>query len=187
MKMKPVTRRTVLGSSAAALAALNLPRFAGAAQRVVQGGGGVAGGGSVQLADGTDASFSLFATRLTEEGGTNPLVLGSVQMFTGGKQYTSTHVSNYGPDEGNPDGRHIEGFMTIEGTGNHPFVVNLPDVAMNNFGVDTVGIRIFASVDMGTPQAGTPEATPVLVGDPIFIFEGPLTTGDVQLLDLKFT
>jgi len=187
MKTQPVTRRAIVGSTAAALAALQLPRLAGAAQRVVQGGGGVAGGGSVQLADGTPASFSVFATRLTEEGGTNPLILGSVQMFTGGKQYTSTHVSDYGPDEGNPDGRHIEGFMTIEGTGNHPFVVNFPDVALNNFGVDTVGIRVFASVDMGTPQAGTPEATPVLIGDPIFIFEGPLTTGDVQLLDLKFT
>jgi hypothetical protein len=187
MKTQPVTRRAVMGTSAATLAALHLPRLASAAQRAVQGGGGVAGGGSVQLADGTDASFSVFATRLTEEGGANPLILGSVLLFAGGKMYASSHVSDYGPDEGNPDGRHIEGFLTIEGTGNHPFVVNLPDVAMNNFGVDIVGIRVFASVETGTPEAGTPEATPVLLGDPIFIFEGPLTTGDVQLLDLKFT
>ena len=71
--------------------------------------------------------------------------------------------------------------MTIDGAGNHPFIVNLRDVAVGNFGTDTVGIRVFPSVE------GTPEATPLPVGDPLFIFEGPLTTGDVQLLDLKFT
>jgi hypothetical protein len=187
MKTQPITRRTVIGTTAVALAAWQVPRMANAAQRAVQGGGGVAGGGSVQLSDGTDASFSVFATRLTEEAGTNPLILGTVLLFAGGKMYASSHVSDYGPDEDNPDARHIEGFMTIESVGQHPFVVNLPDVAANNFGVDTVGIRVFASVDTGTPQAGTPAATPVLMGDPIFIFEGPLTTGDVQLLDLKFT
>jgi hypothetical protein len=183
MKSQSITRRTVLGTTAAALATLNVPRLAGAAQRAVQGGGGVAGGGSVQLADGTDASFSIFATRLTDEAGENPLILGSVQMFAGGKMYASTVVSDYGPVEGEPNARHATGFMTIEGAGNHPFTVNLPDVGDNNFGVDIVGIRVFSSVE------GTPEASPVPspIGDPIFIFEGPLTTGDVQLLELKFT
>jgi hypothetical protein len=164
-----------------------MPKRAGAAQRVVQGGGGVAGGGSVKLSDGSDASFSVFATRLTDETGGNPLILGTVLLSAGGKLYESAHVTDYGPDEDNPNGRHIEGFMTIDGAGNHPFLATFPDVGANSFGADTVGIRVFPSVAAGTPEAGTPAATPVLIGDPIFIFEGPLTTGDVQLLKLMFT
>jgi hypothetical protein len=187
MRTPLITRRAAIGTTATALAALHLPRLVGAAQRAVQGGGGVSGGGSVQLGDGSPASFSVFATRLTDENGENPLILGTVQLFVGGKMYSSSSVTDYGPDEDNADARHIEGFMAIDGTGNHPFIVNLRDVAVGNFGTDTVGIRVYPSVDMATPEAGTPEATPIFAGDPIFIFEGPLTTGDVQLLDLKFT
>src|SRR5262245_57398449 len=125
MKTQTISRRAALGTTAAALAAAQLPRFASAAQRAVQGGGGVAGGGSVQLADGSDASFSVFATRLTDDAGSPPLILGTVLLSAGGQMYASTNVTDYGPDEDNPDARHIEGFLSIDGSGNHPFVVNL--------------------------------------------------------------
>jgi hypothetical protein len=188
-----VNRRVALGSSAAALLALNAPRLAGASamQKAVQGGGGAAGGGSIELGDGTPATFSVFATRLTVEGEETPLILGTVLLSAGGKQYVSTQVTDYGPIDGNPDGREINGFMTIDGGGNHPFHVSMPDLATNGFGTDTFGFTIWDSI----AESGTPEASPVAspdveatpIGEPIFNFEGPLTTGDIQLLDLKFT
>src|SRR4051794_8599086 len=140
-----VNRRVALGSSAAALLALNAPRFASAAtmQKAVQGGGGVAGGGSIELGDGTPATFSVFATRLTVEGEDMPLILGNVLLFAGGKQYVSTQVSDYGPIDGNSDGREINGFMTIDGSGHHQFHINMPDVAAGGFGTDTFGFKIW--------------------------------------------
>jgi len=173
------------------LLALSAPRFAGAAglQKAVQGGGGVAGGGSIQLGDGTPATFSIFATRLTVEGQDEPLILGNVLLFAGGSQYVSTQVTDYGPIDGNPDGREINGFMTIDGSGTHPFHIDMPDVATLGFGTDTFGFSIWDSIDTGTPEASpvavNEDATPV--GEPIFHFEDKLTTGDIQLLDLKFT
>jgi hypothetical protein len=187
-----VNRRAALGSSAAALLALNAPRFAGASglQKAVQGGGGVAGGGSIELGDGTPATFSVFATRLTVEGEDTPLILGNVLLFAGGKQYVSTQVTDYGPIDGNPDGREINGFMTIDGSGTHPFHINMPDVATLGFGTDTFGFKIWDSIDSGTPEAApiaSPDVEATPASEPIFNFEGPLTTGDIQLLDLKFT
>jgi hypothetical protein len=112
-----------------------------------------------------------------------------VLLFAGGKQYVSTQVTDYGPIDGNSDGREINGFMTIDGSGHHQFHINMPDVAAGGFGTDTFGFKIWDDI------AGTPEASPVAspdveatpVSEPIFTFEGPLTTGDIQLLDLKFT
>jgi hypothetical protein len=170
-----MNRRVALGSSAAALLALNAPHLAGAAsafQRAVQGGGGAAGGGTIVLGDGTPAAFSVFATRLTVKGEKTPLILGTVLVSAGGSLYVSTQVTDYGPIEGNADGREITGFMTIDGAGNHPFHVNMPDLAVGSFGTDTFGFTIW---DVSTDS------------EPIFNFEGPLSTGDIQLLDLKFS
>jgi hypothetical protein len=168
-----LNRRVALGSTAAALLALNSPRLASAAamQKAVQGGGGASGGGTIELGDGTPATFSVFATRLTSKKEKDVLILGTVLVSAGGSFYASTKVTDYGPIEGNPDGREINGFMTIDGSGNHPFHVNMPDLAVGNFGTDTFGFTIW---DESTES------------EPIFNFEGPLTTGDIQLLDLKF-
>jgi hypothetical protein len=170
-----IDRRAVIGTTAAALLAFNAPRIVDAAssfQRAVQGGGGAAGGGTIVLADGTPAAFSVFATRLTVKGEKQPLILGTVLVSAGGSLYVSTQVTNYGPIAGNADGREVTGFMTIDGSGNHPFHVNMPDLAVGSFGTDTFGFTIW---DVSTDS------------EPIFNFEGPLSTGDIQLLDLKFT
>jgi hypothetical protein len=71
--------------------------------------------------------------------------------------------------------------MTIDGAGNHPFHVNMPDLAAGGFGTDTFGFKIWDEA----MAISNMEATPT--GEPIFNFEGPLSTGDIQLLDLKFT
>jgi len=186
-----INRRTAIGATATALLAFNMPGKVDAHQIAVQGGGGVAGGGSITLGDGTPATFSVFATRLTVEGDKNPLIMGTVLLSAGGKQYACTNLLDYGPIEGNADGREIYGFMTIDGSGNHSFHITMPDVAAGGFGTDTFGFEIFASVEVMATPGASPVATPNIeatpVGEPIFNFQGPLTTGDIQLLTLKFT
>jgi hypothetical protein len=49
------------------------------------------------------------------------------------------------------------------------------------FGTDTFGFKIWDD------SMASSEANVTPTGEPIFNFEGPLTTGDIQLLDLKFT
>jgi hypothetical protein len=71
--------------------------------------------------------------------------------------------------------------MTIDGAGNHPFHVTMPDLVAGSFGTDTFGFKIWDE----SMAASDANVTPT--GEPIFNFEGPLSTGDIQLLDLKFT
>ncbi|MFL5758328.1 MAG: hypothetical protein ACJ789_01240 [Thermomicrobiales bacterium] len=179
-----LSRRVVVGSSAAALLMLNARQVtdtASAIQIAVQGGGGAAGGGTIQLGDGTAATFSVFATRLTVKGSKEPLILGTVLVSAGGKRYASTNIADYGPIQGSTYGREITGTMTIDGSGKHPFHVNMPDLGEGDFGTDTFGFKIWDQVTATTNVDVTP------TGEPIFNFEGPLTTGDIQLVDLKFT
>src|SRR4029079_2346566 len=114
----------------------------------------------------------VFATRLTGKKEKDTLILGTVLVYAGSQFFASSQVSNYGPIAGNANGREIDGFMTIDGAGNHPFHVNMPDLASGAFGTDTFGLQVW---DVSTDS------------DPIFAFEGPLTTGDIQLLDLQFS
>jgi hypothetical protein len=149
------------------MAAFGIPRVAGANQRAVQGGGGAAGGGTVTLSNGTLATLSVFATRLTDADGNTVLLVGNVVIYARGHVYVSRQVTNYGPIPGNENGREIDGLMAIDGAGNHPFHISMPDLALGGIGTDTVGFQIWDASPGGTP---------------LFSFQSVLTSGDIRLL-----
>lgn len=174
--MRISRRQALLAGGAGALAAMPLTREA-SAQRAIQSGGGIAGGGSVEVADGT-AHFSVFGSRFAVDGEDEPLIVGRF-AWTGadGVRLVSIEVVDYGPVEDDAS-RQMTGALTIDGEGRYPFVLTLTDGGGPGAGEDTVTLTV---LDTGDNAAPTPVA-----GESVYEAEGPLASGDLQLLTFDF-
>ena len=139
-------RRTVMISGAAALAALGLHARGASAAPMVQSGGGIAGGGSVQ-ANGGPAEFTVFGSRFVAEDGETLLFLGSLQYLdvTANQMIESVSISAYGPVEGSEDTtRQMSGIATINGEGAYPFDLVLVDGGGIGEGADMFDLALGA-------------------------------------------
>jgi len=140
---------------------------------------GVAGGGSITVQDG-EAQFSLFATTTTfeaEDDGevVEAVTVGQVRWMASGDGdgsllLESTTVEDYGPNPDVENGRIIRGALAVNGDGEYPFVVHAEANPISGELPDLVEIRVGDAVE-GVTGTGFEYSA-----------EGPLVTGDLQLL-----
>ncbi len=175
------SRRNALALwGAAAFAALSISQRAGASSSI-RTGGGLAGGGSVEVQGGV-ANFSVFGSRFVVADQPKPLIFGSLRWVdSNGVDLRSTKIVNYGPSGGDPNARILEGFATMNGQGEHPFSLMLFDEAGPEKGADHIQLMVLPSL----PATATPEA-PMATGEPIYSSDGALKSGDLQLLTFDF-
>lgn len=170
-----LNRRTLILSGAAAMAALSLASRSGLAAPVVQSGGGISGGGSVQ-ANGGPAEFSVFGSRFDTETG-ETLFVGSLSYLdvTGKTTVESLSITAYGPVEGSEDTtRQMSGTCTVNGEGVHPFNVILTDGGPIGSGADMFELAVGAdgAVDVGTAE---------------YEVQSSVQSGNIQLIEFPFT
>ncbi len=170
-----INRRTLVMSSAAALAALGIATRAGAAVPVIQSGGGIAGGGSIQ-ADGGPGEFSVFGSRFETDTG-ETLFVGSLSYLDVVAKTTieSTSITAYGPVEGSETTtRQMSGICTVNGEGAYPFNAILTD-----------GGPIGEGADMFDLAVGEDGAT--VVAEATYEVQSSVQAGNLQLIEFPFT
>jgi len=178
------SRRTVMGSGAAALAAAGLAHGPQAlAQRSGTGSGGIGGGGIAKWAGG-QATFSLFAARLTLPGG-KLVFIGRIQWVDpawqgSGLTLETATISSYLPLPNNARGREIKGTMKVNGSGAAPFVMHAFDNGPPGSGKDAVDLRVGAAA-LGTPEAGA-TGTPAAVS---YSATATVSAGDIELVTIE--
>ena len=177
--MMRISRRQAIiaGGFGAALATVPTVHRA-AAQRAIQSGGGIAGGGSMEVAVGT-AHFSVFGSRFVVVDEDAPLIIGSL-TWTGadGASLVSSEVTSYGPVDGDELSRQMTGTLSIDGEGEYPFTLTLTDGGGPGAGDDVLVLNV---LDAGANAAPSPAA-----GDAVYAAEGPLASGDLRLLTFDF-
>jgi hypothetical protein len=176
-----VSRRNALlgGGTAVALAAsLAMRGVAAAQQKGIQSGGGIAGGGVIEVSDGAEATFSVFGSRFVVDGEPDPIFFGNLTWVDSrAVTLASTEISAYGPVEGEENAREMTGFLTMNGEGNHPFTLKMVDGGGPGEGKDTMTLTVQAS--------GEAAATPA-TGAVAYTADATLTNGDLQLLSFEF-
>ena len=181
-----LTAAAVVGATALGAGLVGLPG-GGTARAAMGGGGGLAGGGVLETADG-EVQFSVFGSRLTCEGDTEPTIFGRVQWTdpgwrSRGLMLESTEIIEYGPPQDDPDGnvRELRGMMRQvgdDGGVSYPFLLRAEDVDVPGAGADTVTLRVGQDA-LGTPSAATPS------DDFSYRADGTVVRGDVQLLSFE--
>jgi hypothetical protein len=170
-----LNRRTLVLSGAAAMAALGIATRSGMAAPVIQSGGGIAGGGSVQ-SEGGPAEFSVFGSRFITDTG-DIVFVGALSYLDVVAKTTieSTSITAYAPVEGNEATmRQMSGFCTVDGEGNHPFNLILTDGGPIGSGADVFDLAV-----------GSDGATEV--GDAIYAIQSAVQAGNLQLIEFPFT
>jgi hypothetical protein len=168
-------------AGALALVALAIPQ-AGSAAVIMQRG--MVGGGLVKLEHGF-ANVSLLATKSTFPD-QHQVVVGSILWVE-----TGTHVSlasidltSYEDLPGEEAGRRIEGTLSVNGTGQFPFVLDVIDGGPPGSGKDTIALTVGddrSTVANGKPVEGTTSGT----GDSFrYQASGNFASGDIQDVDL---
>jgi hypothetical protein len=142
---------------------------------MVQSGGGIAGGGSVQ-AGGGPAEFSVFGSRFVTDAN-DTIFVGSLSYLDVVAKTTieSTSVTAYGPVEGNEATmRQMSGICTVNGAGAHPFNAILTDGGPIGSGADVFDLAVGAD--------GATE-----VGDAMYEVQSSVQAGNLQLVDFPFS
>ena len=176
-----VSRRHALlgGGAAVALAASLTRRGTAAAQKGIRSGGGISGGGAVEVQDGGEALFTVFGSRFVVVDEPDPIFFGSlIWNDPHDVALASTEISAYGPVEGEENAREMTGFLTVNGEGNHPFTLKLVDGGGPGEGMDTITLTVQPSGEAAT-------ATP-MTGHVLYEADATLTSGDLQLLTFEF-
>jgi hypothetical protein len=144
---------------------------------------GIVGGGRAKF-ELSEANFSVFASRLILPDGQPEIVVGSIHWADAPSAFTfvSTAISDYivldlPPEQG--QGRRIEGRMSVNGTADYPFALEVFDVGPPGSGVDTVNLVVGDGAQIG---AATPPA-----GGYGFSYSaaGAIVAGDVQAVDFE--
>jgi hypothetical protein len=170
-------RRTLVISGAAVVAALGLGARGGSAAPIIQSGGGITGGGSVQTDTESPAEFSVFGSRFAVEGSDTPLFVGSLSYLdvTGQMTIESVSVSTYGPVEGAEETtRQMTGIATVNGEGAYPFNAILTDGGPIGTGSDMF--------ELGIGNDGETEVT-----EPSYLVQSSVQSGNLQLIDFDFS
>ncbi len=153
---RSMDRRQAMGALALPAVALALPRLQ-RGRAITQRG--MVGGGVIQ-AEAGEARFSVFASRLTSEDGSE-VVLGSVHWNDAGAgvAFRSTEIIQYevlpSPAEGG-ELRRVTGIMKDAGAAEYPFALNLLDAGGPGAMRDSVALVVGdGALDAsGTPAAG---------------------------------
>jgi hypothetical protein len=151
-------------------------RNAGA--QAVQGGGGIAGGGSVKTADGVVANLSVFGTTLSMDDETSRFFGSLILTDDNGFKLVAFEISNYGPVDGEDDARILEGFATVNDEGRYPFSLKMVAGGFPGSGADAIKLEVEANID---ESGATPEATEL-----VYSIDAPLETGDITILTFDF-
>jgi hypothetical protein len=162
-------RMAVLGGAGAAAVAL-VPRLSLAQSgRAVQSGGGVAGGGTVKIANGV-ANFSVIATRFMETNSKDPILFGHVSwMDTTGFGFESKDITTYQMVKGDVEtSREVIGTATLSTGAEQPFRLYIVEGGAPGSGKDTVELTV-----------GPADNT-------VYTAKGPVVTGDIQLIKFEF-
>jgi hypothetical protein len=176
-----VNRRHALlgGGAAVALGASFTMRRTAAAQKGIQSGGGIAGGGVIEVADGAQATFSVFGSRFFMDEEPDPIFFGGLTWVDSrGVALVSTEISAYEPVEGEENAREMTGFLTMNGEGNHPFTLKMVDGGGPGEGMDMITLTVQSPSDVAS---ATPET-----GAVAYAADVVLTSGDLQLLTFEF-
>ncbi len=158
------------------MAAFGLATRGGSAAPVIQSGGGIAGGGSVQTSSDGPGEFSVFGSQFAVEGSDTPLFIGSLSYLdvTGQMAVESTSISAYGPVEGaEATTRQMTGIATVNGEGAYPFNAILTDGGAIGTGADVF--------ELGVGNDGETE-----VAEPSYIVQSNVQSGNLQLLTFDF-
>jgi len=158
------------------MAAFGLAARGGSAAPVIQSGGGITGGGSVQTDTESPAEFSVFGSQFAVEGSDTPIFVGSLSYLdvTGQMTVESTSISAYGPVEGAEETtRQMTGIATVNGEGAYPFNAILTDGGQIGTGSDVF--------ELGVGNDGETE-----VSEPSYIVQSNVQSGNLQLLTFDF-
>lgn len=169
-------RRTLVLSGAAALAAVGLMPRNGVAARVIQSGGGIAGGGSVTTDSEGPGEFSVFGSQFSVEGSDTPIFFGSLSYLdvTASMTIESISITAYGPLEGaEATTRQMTGTCSVNNKGVHPFDVTLVDGGPIGTGSD--------SFQLAVGNDGEADVT-----DPFYLVQSTVQSGNLQLIDFVF-
>lgn len=143
---------------------------------VIQSGGGIAGGGSLQ-ADGGPAEFSVFGSRFAVEGSDSPILFGTLSYndVVGKTIIESIAISAYAPVEGSEDTmRQMSGTASINGAGVHPFNLVLTDGGPIGSGADMFQLAVGADGDTEVTKAD-------------YEIQSSVQSGNLQLIDFNFS
>ena len=158
------------------MAAFGLAARGGLAAPVVQSGGGITGGGSVQTDTESPAEFSVFGSQFAVEGSDTPIFVGSLSYLdvTGQMTVESTSISAYGPVEGAEETtRQMTGIAIVNGAGAYPFNAILTDGGAIGTGSDLF--------ELGVGNDGETEVT-----EPSYLVQSNVQSGNLQLLTFDF-
>jgi hypothetical protein len=168
-------------AGALALVALARPQV-GSAALIMQRG--MVGGGLVKLEHGF-ANISLLATKSTFPD-QHQVVVGSILWVETGTRVSlaSLGLTSYEDLPGEDTGRRIQGTMSVNGTGQFPFVLDVVDGGPPGSGKDTIALTV--GDDLATAGNGTStEETTTGIGDSFrYQTSGIFASGDIQDIDL---
>lgn len=176
-------RRRVLAAGLAALAVgVTRTRPAGARAMFIRG---MAGGGLARLDEGEEprlANLSLFASSQQFPDG-NTKVVGRIQWIEAGTELRleSTLVSQCDAMQDRPGGAEIRGRMSVNGEGDHPFVIEVFDTGAPGTGLDTIKLEV------NTPAAREGAATGNDESDFTYAVSATIVAGDIEgiVVDLE--
>lgn len=173
-----ISRRHALVAGAAAAVAVPFLNLEASAAPVVQGGGGIAGGGSVATQGGAVANFSVFGSRFERDDSTIQFFGSLILTDDTGLKLVASEISDYGTIEGEDDARQLQGFATINDEGRYPFSLKLVAAGFPGSGADSILLEVHAD----TEEVGaTPRAS-----DLVYSIGAALDTGDLMILTFDF-
>jgi hypothetical protein len=163
--------------AAIGLAATKWPR----ALASIRTGGGVAGGGKVQL-DRGEAQFSVFGSTFHDDMTEEPVTFGSfIWLDPTGFALRSDEIVAYGPDPDQQTARIMTGYVAHSDTGKfHPFQLRLIDGGGPGEGLDLLELLV------GKASGKRKSVPDISERDAEFQVEGVITAGDIQLLTFDF-
>ncbi|MDQ2682428.1 MAG: hypothetical protein M3Y37_02770, partial [Chloroflexota bacterium] len=148
----------------------------------VRTGGGIAGGGWLNFGP-SEAQFSVFGSRFTQDDSDEPIIVGSlVWVDAAGFSLRSTRIDDYGPDPNEETARIMTGAVEHSQTlRRHSFWLRLNDLGGPGDEADTIEFIVGPEI----PEGAT-AATPEIGLEAMVNVSGTITVGDLQLLTFDF-
>ena len=177
------TRRTAIATMGAGMAGLAaIAMTARGASAAMSSAAGVAAGGSLEGPGGT-IQFSAFGSRMEFDDATGPIFQGSLAWHDpagpDGAPVTIAlaGIEFYGPTDLENE-RRLIGTVTVNGEGAYPAALTLVENGAVGEAADTVHLVVGTAV---AELTGTPTAADADISF-AYDVEGPLTTGDINLV-----
>ena len=147
----------------------------------IRSGGGIAGGGWLDFG-ASEAQFSVFGSSFTVEGEDAPIIFGSFNWAdAAGFTLTLSKLLTYGPDRADENARIMTGYLARSDNDNtHAFRLRLTDGGGPGEEKDTIELLV------GGPVEEEAEFPDLNEADAMINVSGPITVGDLQLIEFDF-